>query len=48
MIKFLTEQDYEKHTPESNIEYFSEDSAIYIPDFDNSIEVEYSRDENIV
>lgn len=47
MIKSLTEEDYEKLTPENIVEYFSADSAIYTPDFDDSIEVEYANEEEI-
>lgn len=47
MIKSLTEDDYDKLTPENIEEYFSADSAIYTPDFDDSIEVEYADDEEI-
>ena len=47
MIKSLTEEDYEKLTPENIVEYFSADSAIYTPDFDDNIEVEYANEEEI-
>lgn len=47
MIKSLTEEDYDKLTPENIVEYFSADSAIYTPDFDDGIEVEYANDEEI-
>lgn len=47
MIKSLTEEDYDKLTPENITEYFSADSAIYTPDFDDSIEVEYAGDDEI-
>lgn len=47
MIKSLTEEDYDKLTPENISEYFSADSAIYTPDFDDSIEVEYAEEDDI-
>lgn len=47
MIKSLTAEDYEKLTPDNIAEYFSADSAIYTPDFDDSIEVEYAGEDEI-
>lgn len=47
MIKSLTEEDYEKLTPENITEYFSADSAIYTPDFDESIAIEYADEDEI-
>lgn len=47
MIKSLTKEDYDKLTPENINEYFSADSAIYTPDFDESIEVEYADEDEI-
>lgn len=47
MIKSLTAEDYEKLTPDNIAEYFSADSAIYTPDFDDSIEVEYADEDEI-
>lgn len=47
MIKSLTAEDYEKLTPENINEYFSADSAIYTPDFDDSIEVDYAEEDEI-
>lgn len=47
MIKSLSEEDYEKLTPENISEYFSADSAIYTPDFDESVQVEYAVEDEI-
>lgn len=47
MIKSLSEEDFEKLTPENIEEYFSADSAIYTPDFDDSIEVDYADEDDI-
>ncbi len=47
MIKSLSEEDYDKLTPENIGEYFSADSAIYTPDFDESIPLEYGSDDDI-
>lgn len=47
MIKSLTEEDFDKLTPENIEEYFAADSAIYTPDFDDSIPVEYSEEDDI-
>lgn len=47
MIKSLSEEDYEKLTPENIGEYFSADSAIYTPDFDENVAVEYVDEDEI-
>lgn len=47
MIKSLTKEDYDKLTPENITEYFSADSAIYTPDFDESIAIEYADEDDI-
>lgn len=47
MIKSLTAEDYDKLTPENIGEYFSADSAIYTPDFDEDIVVEYVDEDEI-
>lgn len=47
MLKSLTEDDYNKLTPENIEEYFSADSAIYTPDFDDNIEVEFADESEI-
>ena len=47
MIKSLTREDYEKLTPENITEYFSADSAIYTPDFDESIAIDYAGEDDI-
>lgn len=47
MLKSLTEEDYAKLTPENIGEYFAADSAIYTPDFDESISLEYGDDNDI-
>lgn len=47
MIKSLTKEDYDKLTPENINEYFSADSAIYTPDFDENIEIEYADEDEI-
>lgn len=47
MIKSLTKEDYDKLTPENIVEYFSADSAIYTPDFDESIAIEYADEDEI-
>ncbi|MGV8154875.1 MAG: hypothetical protein ACLKAO_11305 [Alkaliphilus sp.] len=47
MIKSLSEEDYDKLTPENIDEYFSADSAIYTPDFDEDIPLEYSDEDDI-
>ncbi|MBU5313754.1 hypothetical protein KQI38_17150 [Tissierella carlieri] len=47
MIKSLSEEDFDKLTPENIEEYFAADSAIYTPDFDEDIPVEYSDENDI-
>ena len=47
MIKSLSEEDFDKLTPENIDEYFAADSAIYTPDFDEDIPVEYSDENDI-
>lgn len=47
MIKSLTEEDYNNLTPENITEYFEADSAIYTPDFDDSIPIEYVDEDDI-
>ncbi|CAK7085660.1 hypothetical protein CIW83_04600 [Tissierella sp. P1] len=47
MIKSLGEEDFDKLTPENIEEYFAADSAIYTPDFDEDIPVEYSDENDI-
>ena len=47
MLKSLTEDDYNKLTPENIEESFSADSAIYTPDFDDNIEVEFADESEI-
>lgn len=47
MIKSLTEDDYNNLTPENITEYFEADSAIYTPDFDDSIPIEYVDEDDI-
>lgn len=47
MVKSLSREDYDKLTPENITEYFSADSAIYTPDFDDSIEIEYVDEDEI-
>lgn len=47
MIKSLTEEDLNHLTPENIEEYFAADSAIYTPDFDKDLPVEYSDEEDI-
>lgn len=47
MLKSLSEEDYEKLTPENIGEYFSADSAIYTPDFDENVAVEYVDEDEI-
>ena len=47
MIKSLSEEDFDKLTPENIDEYFAADSAIYTPDFDEDIPIEYSDEDDI-
>lgn len=47
MIKSLTKEDFDKLTPENIEEYFAADSAIYTPDFDKDMEIEYSDEDDI-
>lgn len=47
MIKSLSEEDFDKLTPENIDEYFAADSAIYTPDFDEDIPIEYSDEGDI-
>ncbi len=47
MIKTLTKEDLERLTPENIEEYFAADSAIYTPDFDKDLPIEYSDEEDI-
>ena len=47
MIKSLTKEDFDKLTSENISEYFAADSAIYTPDFDENIQIEYSDDDDI-
>lgn len=47
MIKSLSEEDFDKLTPENIDEYFAADSAIYTPDFDEDIPIEYSNEDDI-
>lgn len=47
MIKSLSEEDYDKLTVENISEYFAADSAIYTPDFDDSISLDYVNEDDI-
>jgi hypothetical protein len=47
MIKSLSEEDYEKLTPENITEYFAAESAIYTPDIDDSQIIEYYDEDDL-
>lgn len=47
MIKSLTRDDYDKLSADNITEYFSADSAIYTPDFDDSVAIEYVDEDDI-
>ena len=47
MIKSLSEEDYDKLTPENITEYFAAESAIYTPDIDDSQIIEYYDEDDL-
>lgn len=47
MIKSLNKEDLDHLTPENLEEYFAADSAIYTPDFDKDMPVEYFDEEDL-
>lgn len=47
MLKSLDEEDLEHLTAENLEEYFAADSAIYTPDFDKDMPVDYSDEDDI-
>ncbi|SES84892.1 hypothetical protein [[Clostridium] polysaccharolyticum] len=47
MIRSLSEEDYDKLTPENIAEYFAAESAVYTPDIDDSMPIEYYDEDDL-
>lgn len=47
MIRSLSEEDYDKLTPENITEYFAAESAVYTPDIDDSMPIEYYDEDDL-